>query len=136
MCFKEEYPQKRPEVTCKTPIFHPNIDPFEDRNNVYVSLLNPGDWTETTTLQDLIQALLFLMHNPDFDCPLASPTLFMYHEEGEERLVDGNLYETYAKEIYQERKNPLWKPDSPFSKDFFEPAFNKGTREEWQRVGN
>lgn len=69
------YPDCAPLVSCLTRIYHPNIDTsfnnFHD--NVCVSLLN--DWHEDgneCTLEDLVQALLFLFYHPNLEDPLTS----------------------------------------------------------------
>ena len=72
-----------PKVTCLTNIYHPNIDPESwdgDEGNVCLNILN--DWPPSYGLQDCIQGILFLLHNPNLDDPLA-PYFDDAYEKGE-----------------------------------------------------
>jgi hypothetical protein len=76
------YPLLQPNIKCITPIYHPNIDTLEtDENdlisNVCVSILD--DWTPVNGLDDCVQALLFLFHQPNTSDSL--------------RVVDGDIQE-------------------------------------------
>lgn len=69
------YPACAPLISCLTRIYHPNINTrckqFSD--NVCVSILNDWGCDEgESTLEDIIQALLFLFYNPNLDDPLTS----------------------------------------------------------------
>ena len=75
--YVDSYPESTPKIICKTPIYHPNIDTigdcFED-TNVCVSLLD--DWSEDNSIDDCVQALLFLFYNPNLQdplCPIICP---------------------------------------------------------------
>ncbi|CAF0782486.1 unnamed protein product [Adineta steineri] len=69
-----DYPEYPPVVSCLTRIYHPNIDTTYQNycNNVCVSTLN--EWNEGTnsTLEDILQGLMFLFHSPNLDDPLTS----------------------------------------------------------------
>lgn len=100
----DTYPSVVPTVICTTPIYHPNIDTIGSDysyNNVCVSLLE--EWTEDNSLEDCVQALLFLFYNPNLEdplCPLISPD--MAEDEFEENVkisleggyIDGFVYKT------------------------------------------
>ena len=58
-----------PTVTCLTNIYHPNIDPTETWVNVCMNIFD--DWPPCYGLQDCIQGLLFLLHNPNLSDPLS-----------------------------------------------------------------
>ncbi len=66
--FPEHYPVHPPKVTCKTPIFHPNISPS---GSVDHSMLANG-WRPSTTLFDVIEQLFltFFVGDPNFNDPL------------------------------------------------------------------
>ena len=62
------YPVLQPNIKCITPIYHPNIDTMvRDDNdlisNVCVSILD--DWRPVNGLDDCVQAILFLFHQPN-----------------------------------------------------------------------
>ena len=60
-----DYPKKAPNITCLMQIYHPNID---DNGIVCLNLFS-REWTETHTLEDCVQGLLFLLYNPNLDDP-------------------------------------------------------------------
>lgn len=65
-------PEVPPAIHCLTRIYHPNIDPTiteTDVSNICVNLLD--DWSESNDLEDCVQALLFLFHNPNIEDPLS-----------------------------------------------------------------
>ena len=62
----KDYPQNPPNVTCKTQIYHPNID---ECGEICLNLFN--EWAETNTLEDCVQGLLFLLYNPNLEDPLS-----------------------------------------------------------------
>ena len=67
-------------MTCLTNIYHPNIDPTDQYANVCLNILD--DWPPSYGLQDLIQGILFLLHNPNLDDPL-SPYFDDFYDEEE-----------------------------------------------------
>lgn len=75
--YVDSYPESTPKIICKTPIYHPNIDTIDDSfddTNVCVSLLD--DWCEDNSIDDCVQALLFLFYNPNLEdplCPIICP---------------------------------------------------------------
>jgi len=72
-----------PIVTCKTPIYHPNIDV---EGEVCLNLLDDL-WTSNTTLEDIVQGILFLFYNPNLEDPLSD-------------LIDGlETYEFFKKNV-------------------------------------
>ncbi len=64
----EQFPFKKPKIHCKTSIYHPNID-MSSGGDVCFTLNE--DWTCNYGLQDVVQALLFLLYNPQLDDALA-----------------------------------------------------------------
>ena len=69
-----DYPDSQPIVSCLTRIYHPNIDTTYRNycNNVCVSTLNDWDNGVNSTLEHLVQGLMFLFHSPNVDDPLTS----------------------------------------------------------------
>lgn len=69
-----DYPEYQPMVSCLTRIYHPNIDTSYGNytNNVCVSTLSEWDGGPNSTLEDLLQGLLFLFYSPNPDDPLTS----------------------------------------------------------------
>ena len=81
----EGYPNSPPAVRATTPMYHPNVElsGFEDEDDGCVCLnLLDELWMPSMTLEDVIQGLLFLFHNPNLDDPLSS--LFLGTEDEEE----------------------------------------------------
>ena len=81
----KDYPKTAPSVTCVTQIYHPNID--NDNGEICLNLFS--EWSETYTLEDCVQGLLFLMYNPNLEDPL-SP---LFDPE------DDNSYDDFAKNV-------------------------------------
>lgn len=81
----DDFPSSPPTITCLTEIYHPNLDFYEDYDeddgNVCLNLFDEH-WSESCTYEDVVQGLLFLIHNPNVSDPLNS--LFCGDEEGEE----------------------------------------------------
>ena len=72
-----------PKVTCLTNIYHPNIDPESlDGGDGNVCLNIFDDWPPSYGLQDCVQGILFLLHNPNLDDPLA-PYFDDHYAKGE-----------------------------------------------------
>ena len=95
-------PSIAPEVICLTPIFHPNFDPHPSGyGKVCVSLLD--EWRCDNDLEDVVQALLFLLYNPNLGFP---GTLLMVMTE-----IDQEEFQTHARAIYSEGKNPFYSND-------------------------
>lgn len=61
------YPDQCPEITCHTKIFHPNINCNSTEDNVCVSLLS--NWSRRYGLKDVINSIIFLLNEPNFDDP-------------------------------------------------------------------
>ncbi|XP_002731328.1 uncharacterized protein LOC100374153 [Saccoglossus kowalevskii] len=67
------YPSTAPEVTCLTPIYHPNIENLlvfgEDYGEICVSLLD--EWQSCFNLDHVVQAILFLFYHPNLEDPFS-----------------------------------------------------------------
>jgi ubiquitin-protein ligase len=61
----EGYPFKAPEVRFVTPIYHPNVD---ENGKSCLALLTSGEtFKPTTSLTDIVRAVVHLIDNPDLD---------------------------------------------------------------------
>lgn len=60
-----------PRFYCKTAIYHPNIDTMQDPDGeICLNLFDPDMWTSDSSMQDIVQGLLFLIYNPNLEDPL------------------------------------------------------------------
>ena len=64
----QNYPTEAPGVLCETMIWHPNIDSAED-GSICLNLLD--EWAPKNDLEDCVQGVLFLLHNPNLEDPLS-----------------------------------------------------------------
>ena len=77
------YPHKdgrRPYVDCRTPILHPNIGYNQDGFDVCLTLLD--EWEADFGVDDIIQGLLFLFYEPNWDDPFTRYPAVLYDEVG------------------------------------------------------
>jgi len=65
--FPAEYPFKPPKVTFKTKIYHPNID---EKGQVCLPIISPENWKPATKTEQVIQALIALINDPEPEHPL------------------------------------------------------------------
>ncbi|XP_022082942.1 spore wall protein 2-like [Acanthaster planci] len=65
-----KYPAQSPSVSCKTMIYHPNIDTIEGDGEICLNLLDDDNWSASMTLEDVVQGILFLLYNPNLEDPL------------------------------------------------------------------
>ena len=134
MDISDGYPESNPpKIRCLTKVYHPNIDQIDEYSEGDICLnLQDELWTPTLTLEDYVQGLLFLMHNPNFEDPLNSA--FNGSEDEEEihrnirlsmtgKEVDGFTYDNvlpdgYVTEIEVDDKD---KKDSDYeTQEFYE----------------
>ncbi|OIO25972.1 hypothetical protein COX85_01660 [Candidatus Micrarchaeota archaeon CG_4_10_14_0_2_um_filter_55_9] len=79
------------EITWLTPIFHPNIR--EEDGKVCIQLVN--DWAENQTITNVVNALQYLLKNPNPSDPLNKEAAAYYEnqgnkpEPGKPRIVSG-----------------------------------------------
>ena len=88
-----------PQVDVLTPILHPNMDHGlrGTGGNVCLSLLTPAQWRPHFGLDEVVQALLYLLHSPNLDDPY-SP---LFWDCGS---VDYPLFEAEVREFLLGRK--------------------------------
>ncbi|XP_033321442.1 ubiquitin-conjugating enzyme E2 T [Megalopta genalis] len=94
----EEYPFEPPQITFKTPVYHPNID---DKGRICLDLLNmppKGVWKPTIGLQNLLDAVQSLLGNPNPDDPLMA-------EIAEEYKFNRLKFDRKVRKFIEETKN-------------------------------
>lgn len=70
------FPFEPPQIEWLTPIFHPNIEPPKSEGSlgrICVEFVN-DKWTPQAHLNGVIEALSYMLHNPNPDDPLADDT--------------------------------------------------------------
>ena len=82
-----DFPTTAPGVTCLTELYHPNIDFDEEEPGVVCLNLLEELWNEETTLEDVIQGLLFLFYHANVEDPLSLHFTGSETEEEFERNV-------------------------------------------------
>ncbi|XP_064612116.1 ubiquitin-conjugating enzyme E2 L5-like [Liolophura sinensis] len=65
--YPAEYPFKPPRITFKTRIYHPNID---EKGQVCLPIISPENWKPATRTDQVIQALVALVNDPEPEHPL------------------------------------------------------------------
>ena len=106
-----------PRVLCRTKIYHPNIDTLEDEGVICFNLFDDL-WTSEKNLEDIVQGLLFLLHNPNLEdpfCCIFSPDMTI--EEFEENVktsikggeVDGYEFRRHEILFWSEEEEAIGK---------------------------
>jgi len=65
--YPAEYPFKPPKIIFKTKIYHPNID---EKGQVCLPIISAENWKPATKTEQVIQALVSLVNDPEPDHPL------------------------------------------------------------------
>ncbi|CAG7830170.1 unnamed protein product [Allacma fusca] len=65
--YPAEYPFKPPKIIFKTKIYHPNID---EKGQVCLPIISAENWKPATKTEQVIQALVALVNDPEPDHPL------------------------------------------------------------------
>uniref|UniRef100_A0A7E4UUZ7 E2 ubiquitin-conjugating enzyme n=1 Tax=Panagrellus redivivus TaxID=6233 RepID=A0A7E4UUZ7_PANRE len=76
--FPPEYPFKPPKLNFITKIYHPNID---EKGNVCLGIINPDHWKPATRAEQVLQCLISMIVEPDFDHPLRSDLAKEYQSD-------------------------------------------------------
>jgi len=95
--FPAEYPFKPPKINFKTKIYHPNID---EKGQVCLPIISAENWKPATKADQVIQALIALVNDPEPEHPLRA-------ELAEEYLKDRKKFfknaEEHAKKFGEKR---------------------------------
>ncbi|XP_023175798.1 ubiquitin-conjugating enzyme E2-18 kDa [Drosophila hydei] len=67
--FPDQYPFMPPRILFKTQIYHPNVD---EKGQVCLSIITADNWKPTTRTEQVFQALIDIVHNPQPEHPLRS----------------------------------------------------------------
>jgi len=62
--FPAEYPFKPPKLVFKTKIYHPNVD---ENGQICLQIVSPQSWKPATKTEQVIQALVNLVNEPEPD---------------------------------------------------------------------
>jgi len=65
--FPAEYPFKPPKVSFRTKIYHPNVD---EKGQVCLPIVSAENWKPATKTDQVIQALVALINDPEPEHPL------------------------------------------------------------------
>jgi ubiquitin-conjugating enzyme E2 L3 len=76
--YPAEYPFKPPKITFKTKIYHPNVD---EKGQVCLPIITPENWRPATKTEQVIQALVALVHDPEPEHPLRGDLAEEYVKE-------------------------------------------------------
>jgi len=86
--FPAEYPFKPPKINFKTKIYHPNID---EKGQVCLPIISAENWKPATKTDQVIQALVALVNDPEPEHPLRA-------DLAEEYLKDKKKFTKNAEE--------------------------------------
>lgn len=64
--FNDGYPFKKPNITFLTKIYHPNIS---DTGGICLDMLSDEGWTPSYTIRTCLNAICWLLRNPDVQNP-------------------------------------------------------------------
>ena len=67
MFLSSEYPFKPPKIVFKTKIYHPNVD---EKGQICLPIVSVENWKPATKTEQVIQALVNLVNEPEPDHPL------------------------------------------------------------------
>ncbi|CAG2104320.1 unnamed protein product [Medioppia subpectinata] len=76
--FPAEYPFKPPKITFRTKIYHPNID---EKGQVCLPIIQAENWKPATKTDQVIQALVALVNDPEPEHPLRTDLAEEYSKD-------------------------------------------------------
>ncbi|XP_054441137.1 ubiquitin-conjugating enzyme E2 L3-like isoform X2 [Pteronotus mesoamericanus] len=76
--FPAEYPFKPPKIIFKTKIYHPNID---EKGQVCLPVISAENWKPATKTDQVIQALIALVNDPQPEHPLRADLAEEYSKD-------------------------------------------------------
>ena len=67
LCFPETYPIDPPNISFRTPIFHPNVS---SNGRICLNILKHGDWSPILTIHKVLISIQALLADPNPEDPL------------------------------------------------------------------
>uniref|UniRef100_A0A0R3RW73 GDP-4-keto-6-deoxy-D-mannose-3,5-epimerase-4-reductase n=1 Tax=Elaeophora elaphi TaxID=1147741 RepID=A0A0R3RW73_9BILA len=95
--FPVEYPFKPPKITFLTKIYHPNVD---EKGQVCLPIISPDNWKPATKTEQVMNALLGLITEPEPDHPLRAD---LAEEFTKDRKKFNKTAEDYTKKYAMKR---------------------------------
>jgi len=87
--FPAEYPFKPPRVTFKTKIYHPNID---EKGQICLPIISAENWKPATKTDQVIQALIALVNEPEPEHPLRADLAEEYSKDRKKFLKNAEEF--------------------------------------------
>ncbi|KAL5015880.1 hypothetical protein ScPMuIL_005469 [Solemya velum] len=87
--FPAEYPFKPPKISFRTRIYHPNID---ERGQVCLPIISPENWKPATKTDQVIQALIALVNDPEPEHPLRGDLAEEYSKDKKKFFKNAEEY--------------------------------------------
>lgn len=95
--FPAEYPFKPPKISFKTKIYHPNVD---EKGQVCLPIISAENWKPATKTDQVIQALIQLVNDPEPDHPLRADLAEEYTKDKKRFFKNA---EDYTKKFGEKR---------------------------------
>jgi len=95
--FPAEYPFKPPKITFRTKIYHPNID---EKGQVCLPIISAENWKPATKTDQVIQALVALVNDPEPEHPLRADLAEEYSKDKKKFLKNA---EDFTKKFAEKR---------------------------------
>ena len=87
--FPAEYPFKPPKITFRTKIYHPNID---EKGQVCLPIISAENWKPATKTDQVIQALVTLVNEPEPEHPLRADLAEEYSKDRKKYLKNAEEF--------------------------------------------
>lgn len=87
--FPAEYPFKPPKVSFRTKIYHPNID---EKGQVCLPIISAENWKPATKTDQVIQALVTLVNDPEPEHPLRADLAEEYTKDRKKFLKNAEEF--------------------------------------------
>lgn len=87
--FPVEYPFKPPKLTFVTKIYHPNVD---EKGQVCLPIVNSDNWKPATKTEQVLNALLTLITEPEPEHPLRGDLAEEYVKERKKFMKNAEEY--------------------------------------------
>lgn len=87
--FPAEYPFKPPKITFRTKIYHPNID---EKGQVCLPIISADNWKPATKTDQVIQALITLVNDPEPEHPLRADLAEEYSKDKKKFLKNADEF--------------------------------------------